>query len=118
MIRGVRLFHSRLARRILGVFLACAIVPVLCLAVLSYMEVSSLMVDRAGVELARVGKGYASLVHDRLTVAEQELPLVAGSPDARRTGRFTAVWVEDAPAAEPRAGALPRVTGRSPAPVR
>ena len=110
MIRGVRLFHSRLARRILGVFLACAIVPVVCLAVLSYTEVSTLMVDRAGVELARVAKAYASVVHDRLIVAEQELTLIAGRREAPGTGRFTAVWTGDHARDDPRAAALPRVT--------
>ena len=67
------LFHSRLARRIMALFLLCAAVPIVALATLSLVEVRSVFADHAHRELARVAQDYTSNLHDRLVLADEEL---------------------------------------------
>ena len=61
-------FHSQLARRIMGLFLLCAAVPIVALAVVSLVQVRSVFADHARRELLRVAQDYTSNLHDRLVL--------------------------------------------------
>jgi diguanylate cyclase (GGDEF)-like protein len=79
-----------IARRVVALFLVCAIAPVVALAALTYAEVRTLFIDRARTELARTALDYTSYLHDRLSLAEVELRALA-ERDARSAFPFAAV---------------------------
>jgi len=89
-------FHSRLARRIMALFLICAAVPIVGLAVLSLAQVRSVFADHARRELLRVAQDYTSNLHDRLVLADHELQ-VAGPRRSGNTWPFAAIRYGDSP---------------------
>ena len=87
-------FHSQLARRIMGLFLLCAAVPIVALAVVSLVQVRSVFADHARRELLRVAQDYTSNLHDRLVLADHELG-VAGPRLAHAAWPFVSIRYAD-----------------------
>lgn len=70
-------FRSRLAQRIVALFVVCAVVPIVTLAALSLLQVRAVFSDHARRELTHVAQDYTSNLHDRLDLADQELAAAA-----------------------------------------
>jgi diguanylate cyclase (GGDEF)-like protein len=58
--------RSRVARRIVVLFVACTLVPIVATAILSYGHVRKLLLDQSYQHLAQLGESYASALYDRL----------------------------------------------------
>jgi two-component system cell cycle sensor histidine kinase/response regulator CckA len=85
--------RTRVARRILGLFIVCAFVPIGSLAVLSYRRVTLQVTQQAAQRLHEIAKGAGMVLMKRLTdvddlvrtLAEQRsssLPPIAAAPSA------------------------------------
>jgi hypothetical protein len=77
--------RSRIARRIVALFVLCALIPVLAMAVLSYDRVHKLLVDQGSTQLAQLNEAYATALYDRLLSVHVQLrettnSLEAGAP--------------------------------------
>ncbi|MCC7218515.1 MAG: EAL domain-containing protein [Burkholderiales bacterium] len=59
--------NSRVARRIVLLFVLCALVPIVATAFLSYDHVRKLLLDRSYQHLAQLGESYASTLYERLS---------------------------------------------------
>ena len=70
------LIHSKLARRIFLLFICCALVPIVALAVLSYFHVTSNMRDQSIRRLSQTTKATAMSIYEKLLFLEAELTLV------------------------------------------
>jgi len=69
--RGIT--RSRIARRIVALFLLCALVPVAALAILSYDSVRTLLADQGSTQLAQLNAAYAFGLYDRLLSVHVQL---------------------------------------------
>ena len=58
--------RSRIARRIVALFVLCALVPVSAMAILSYDRVRKLLLDQGYIRLAQQNEAYATALYDRL----------------------------------------------------
>ena len=65
--------RSRIARRIVTLFVLCAIVPVTAMAILSYERVRKLLVNQGSTQLAQLNGAYAKALYDRLLSADVQL---------------------------------------------
>src|ERR1700739_443284 len=74
--------RSRVARRILMLFVVCALVPVATLAVLSLNEVRTALIKQSEEQLSRASKEYGLDIYERLLVAQRELQQLARLPGA------------------------------------
>jgi diguanylate cyclase (GGDEF)-like protein len=77
--------RSRIARRIVALFVLCALIPVLAMAVLSYDRIHKLLVDQGSTQLAQLNEAYATALYDRLLSVHVQLrettnSLEAGAP--------------------------------------
>jgi hypothetical protein len=77
--------RSRVARRIVALFVLCALIPVTAMAVLSYDRVRKLLVNQGSTQLAQLNEAYATALYDRLLSAHVQLrettsSLEAGAP--------------------------------------
>ena len=70
------IFSSRLALRIFVTFVACSLIPVVLLAVLSLYQVSHQLETQAHQRLRQVTKSYGLSVYEHLLFCEDELKLV------------------------------------------
>ncbi len=69
--------RTRVARRILGLFIVCAFVPIGTLAVLSYRRVSVQLTQQATQRLHEISKGAGMVIMKRLTDLDHELGAAA-----------------------------------------
>jgi nitrogen fixation/metabolism regulation signal transduction histidine kinase len=69
--------QTRIARRVFGLFLLCAVVPAVTLAASGYMLVSGEMRSQAGVQLAQASKVSGTLLLARIHAADEELSAAA-----------------------------------------
>lgn len=107
--------RSRVARRIVSLFILSALVPIIAMAVLSFGHVQKLLVDQGYNQLAQVNEGYASSLYERLlAVDHQTLELAARlnreggesrELDARLRRQFVGVAIIDAEATPRRSSA-------------
>ena len=58
--------RSRVARRIVALFVACTLLPIVATALLSYDHVRKLLFDQSYQHLAQLGESYAGTLYDRL----------------------------------------------------
>lgn len=65
--------QTRVARRILGLFLLCAVVPVAALSVVSYRQVASQLSDQGRGRLRQLGKTTGMSVFERLALIEYQV---------------------------------------------
>lgn len=70
---SIGLLKSKVARRLIGLFLLSAILPVLLTAILSYTQVSNLLVDNSKQQLKSLSKTYGLSILDRLNYTDQIL---------------------------------------------
>ena len=70
------IFSSRLARRVFFTFIACALIPVMVMAVLSLYQVSYQLETQAFNRLRHVAKGHGLSIYEHLLFCEDELNLV------------------------------------------
>jgi len=96
--------RTRVARRILGLFIVCAFVPIGTLAVLSYRRVSAQLTQQATQRLHEISKGAGMVLMKRLTDLDHELraaaervstglPRVASPPAAETDTAEPRSWI-------------------------
>lgn len=72
----LKVFNSRLARRIFATFIACAMIPVIILAALSLYQVSGQLKAQAYQRLHRAAKSHGLSIYEHLMFCEDELKIV------------------------------------------
>ena len=75
--------RSKVARRIFVLFVASALIPIGMLAVLSFDQVISQLVEHSYQQLHRDSKAVAMTVFERLLITESELKLLGGQQGGR-----------------------------------
>jgi putative nucleotidyltransferase with HDIG domain len=70
------IFKSRLAWRFFGMFVACALVPIIALAVVSYFHVTRQLEDQAYERLRQSAKSHTLSIYERLIIADHQLQIV------------------------------------------
>jgi diguanylate cyclase (GGDEF)-like protein len=91
MMRLPGTFGTRVARRILGLFLVCALLPVALVLALSYAQVQRTVGDQHLSQLARAADQYGGNVLERLVLAGNLARASAGGNDDVLEHYFTAV---------------------------
>jgi hypothetical protein len=74
-----KIFKSKIARRIFLMFVSCALIPIFCLSVVSYGNVTEQLHKQSYKWLQRSVKGYGLSLYERLLLLESELQLFASS---------------------------------------
>ncbi len=69
--------HSKVARRIVLLFVSCALLPVTILAVISYFEVSAQLRQQSQKELAQASKRQGMAVYERLELLDSDLEVLS-----------------------------------------
>ena len=70
-------FKSKLSRRIFTTFLACALLPIICFAILSYFQVTNHLKKQTAENLSDSIKSFALNIDDHLKFLENELEFVS-----------------------------------------
>ncbi len=81
--------QTRVARRVLGLFVVCALVPVVALAAIAYRQVTSELENQARQRLRDESKATGAILFDRIAGLADALNI-----EGRRTGRFTSLALE------------------------
>lgn len=81
-----KIFSSKIARRIFVVFVSCALIPILCLSIISYIRVTQQLSDQSFKLLKQSVTGHAFSIYERLMFLETELKLIASSVNALLNG--------------------------------
>ncbi len=68
--------HSKVARRIVLLFVSCALLPVTILALVSYYEVSSQLREQSQKELVQASKRQGMAIYERLEMLDSDLQLL------------------------------------------
>ncbi|MDR4514435.1 EAL domain-containing protein [Nitrosomonas sp.] len=68
-----KIFHSKVARRMLMFFVLSTFIPVSFLAYLSYSESNDMLLKKAHHQLAAASNSYNKVIYERLLLAEQVL---------------------------------------------
>ena len=74
-----KIFRSKIARRIFALFVSCALLPILCLSIISYRHVTKQLNKQSYKRLQQVVKGHSLSLYERLIFLETELQLIAPS---------------------------------------
>jgi signal transduction histidine kinase len=74
--------RSRVARRILGVFLLCAIIPFAGLVTVSYWQVTAFFNEKSQRQLRAMAKTFGMDVFERLILLGSSLPILASKVSA------------------------------------
>ena len=99
--------RSKVARRIVLLFVLSALVPIALSAALSFRQVRDLLVDQGHARLAQTSEGYAASLYDRLLAVEQRMNDIAerihlgsaapaGDQPARLQRQFKSICIVDA----------------------
>ncbi len=72
-------FQSRVARRIFGLFILCAILPMTVLAMLSFNHVTRQLGEQSRQRLRQASKSMAMTISEHLTLLEAEMKRVTSS---------------------------------------
>jgi diguanylate cyclase len=80
--------RSRVARRIVALFVLCALVPIVATALLSYDHVRKLLLDQSHLHLAQLGESYSSALYERLAAVRRILQEI--EPGAEAGAAWTA----------------------------
>jgi len=81
-----KIFHSKIARRIFVLFVSCALIPILCLSIISYIRVTNQLREQSFNLLKQSVTGYAYSVYERLVFLETELKLIASAVNTSLNG--------------------------------
>jgi diguanylate cyclase (GGDEF)-like protein len=82
MIALPRALGTRVARRVLGLFLVCALLPVALVLALSYAQVQRTVGEQHLSQLARAAELYGANVLERLVLARNLARTLARAPDS------------------------------------
>jgi putative nucleotidyltransferase with HDIG domain len=74
-----KIFSSKIARRIFVLFVSCALVPILCLSIISYVRVTKQLKEQSFKLLKQSVTGYAYSIFERLIFLDTELQFIASS---------------------------------------
>ena len=77
-------FRSKVAQRIVILFVSCALLPVTILAVVSFYEVSSQLHEDNARQLIRASKNQAMAIYERIELLDSELQLLTAQVSDRR----------------------------------
>lgn len=80
--------RSKVARRILMLFILCALLPIAALAFISFSHVTKQLHEQSQRRLHQASKAAGLAIFERLLFLEAELRMVASDPDARTTARI------------------------------
>jgi putative nucleotidyltransferase with HDIG domain len=72
-----KIFSSKISKRIFATFVACALLPVVCLAIIAYFQVTSHLQNQALKSLRHASKFQAKNLVDRLNNLENELEIIS-----------------------------------------
>lgn len=75
----IKIFRSKIARRIFILFVSCALFPVLCLSIISFIRVTKQLNEQSYKLLKQSVTGHAYSVYERLIFLDTELQLIASS---------------------------------------
>ena len=97
---------TKIARRLLGLFLLCALAPVAATIAVAYGRVQSALVDERIAQLGQAAESYGTTLFERLSLAEQLAASIppTGLPAERRAelGRYFSAVVVLLPNVRPR----------------
>jgi diguanylate cyclase (GGDEF)-like protein len=82
--------HSRIARRIVALFVLCAVVPVAAMAMLALDRVHSMISQQEERQLLQLNESYGTAMYERLIAIDRQLRTLAASADD------SARWSDDA----------------------
>jgi len=74
-----KIFRSKIARRIFILFVSCALFPILCLSIISFIRVTKQLNEQSYKLLKQSVTGHAYSVYERLIFLDTELQLIASS---------------------------------------
>ena len=74
-----KIFRSKIARRIFMLFVSCALFPILCLSIISFIRVTKQLNEQSYKLLKQSVTGHAYSVYERLIFLDTELQLIASS---------------------------------------
>ena len=69
--------HSKVARRIFLLFVACALVPIAALAIISFTQVTDHLNEQSRRRLRQASKAAALSIYERLLFLESEIKTIA-----------------------------------------
>lgn len=72
---GRSLFQSKVGRRIFILFVMCALIPILCLSVISYIQVSVQLKKQNARDLQDAAKVHGMAIYERLLYLERDMQL-------------------------------------------
>lgn len=78
------MLKSRLARRFFAMFVACALIPIVALAILSYRGVTRQLTDQAFDRLRKSAKSHGLSIYENLLLAKHQLDVVTTLLDSRK----------------------------------
>jgi diguanylate cyclase (GGDEF)-like protein len=78
---------TRVARRVLGLFLLCALLPVALTIALSYGRIQNALVEERILQLGQAAEGYGTTLLERLRLADQLARSIAAAPDTAAASR-------------------------------
>ena len=71
-----KLLKSRLAWRFFSMFIACALVPIMALAVVTYYRATVQLKDQALERLHQLAKTHALFIYNHLLLSDQQLQIM------------------------------------------
>ena len=74
-----KIFRSKIAHRIFFLFVSCALFPILCISIISFIRVTDQLNNQSYRLLKQSVTGYAYSVYERLVFLDTELQLMASS---------------------------------------
>ena len=77
MLIEMRTFRSKIARRMFAVYVSCSLIPILCFALYSYIQVRNQLEADAIGALGREAKNAGMSIYERLRIAESQLRTIA-----------------------------------------
>ena len=75
-----KFFRSKIARRIFVLFVSCALLPIFCLSIISYVHVTKQLKKQSYQRLKQSVKGHGLSLYERLIFLETELQFFASFP--------------------------------------
>ena len=74
-----KIFSSKIARRIFVLFVCCALIPILCLSIISYDHVTKQLNKQSYKRLQQSVKWHGLAIYERLMFLETELQFISPS---------------------------------------
>ena len=74
-----KLFRSKLGLRIFGMFVCCALIPIIVLSFMAFSNVSGELNEQAYQRLRKATKAYGMAIYEKLLLLEAELKILASN---------------------------------------